>query len=112
MHSKFSTRSLLIVLTVLIVAACVYLFFSVLRGATAGGQKDTVHRLTVEQKAAILNTLSKTSDQNGATVSVTAEEAAARLHVLENVAQSASDSPAAKQSDAEKASILRSLEPQ
>ena len=111
MHSKFSTRSLLIVLTALIVAAGVYFLFSVLGGATAGGQKDTVHRFTVEQKA-ILNTLSKTSDQNWATVSVTAEEAAARLHVLENVAQSTSDSPAAKQSDAEKASILRSLEPQ
>ena len=43
---------------------------------------------------------------------MTPSEAAARLRTLESVAQSSSDSPAAKQSDAEKAKILELLQSQ
>jgi hypothetical protein len=111
MHSKFSTRSLLAALAVLILTACVYLLFSALTGGSSAreGMVGNAPQLTVEEKAAVLRSLTQTSDGEA---TVTPSEAAERLRTLESVAQSSSDSPAAQQSDAEKAKILESLQSQ
>ena len=110
MHSKFSTRSLLAALAGLILTACVYFLFSALSGGGAReGMVGNAPQLTVEEKAEVLRSLTQTSEEN---VAVTPSEAAERQRTLESVAQSSSDSPAAKQSDAEKAKILESLQSQ
>ena len=110
MHSNLSTRSLLAALAVLILTACVYFLFSALNGGGArGGMDGNASRLTVEEKAEVLRSLTQTSEGK---VTVTPSEAAERLRTLENVAQSSSDSPAAKQSDADKAKVLESLQSQ
>jgi hypothetical protein len=111
MHSKHSTRSLLLVLAFLIAAVCLYLFFWALTGGSGarGGAGGNASPLTVEEKAEVLHSFTQTSEQNTA---VTPSEAAERLRTLENVAQSSSDSPAAKQSDADKLKVLRSLQSQ
>ena len=108
MNSNLSTRSLLMALAVLILAACAYyLFFGV--DWSGGGKNKNAPPLTVEEKAEVLHSLSQTSAESAA---VTPSEAAERQRTLENVAQSSSDSPAAQQSDAEKAKILESLQSQ
>jgi hypothetical protein len=110
MHSNLSTRFLLVSLAALIAGACVYFLFSALSGGGArGGMDGNAPQLTVAEKAAVLNSLSQTGAESA---SATPSEAAARQRILENVAQSSSDSPAAKQSDAEKAKIPRSLQSQ
>jgi hypothetical protein len=110
MNSHLSTRSLLIALAVLIATACVYFLFSTLSGGGArGGMDGNASQLTVEEKAEVLHSLTQPSEGNAA---VTPSEAAERQRMLESVAQSSSDSPAAKQSAAEKARILESLQSQ
>ncbi|MGA7449783.1 MAG: hypothetical protein WBW73_00390 [Rhodoplanes sp.] len=93
-----STRSLLIALAVLILAAGAYYFFPA-SNRSPGGQNNNSPPLTVEQKAAILNSLSLTNPRK---TDMTPAEAAARQRTVESVAQSSSDSPAAQQGDADK----------
>ena len=107
MDSKLSTRSLLIALAVLILAACTYYFFPA-SNWSGGGQNKNAPPLTVEQKAEVLHSISQTTEN----AVVTPSEAAARQRTLENVAQSSSDSPAAHQSDTDKLKVLRSLHSQ
>ena len=109
MGSHLSNRSLLIALAVLITAACAYLLFSALSGGDARGGVGNAPQLTIEEKAAVLRSLTQTSAESA---SVTPSEAVARQRTLENVAQSSSDSPAAEQSDADKLKVLRSLNSQ
>jgi hypothetical protein len=110
MHSRFSTHSLLIALAAIVLLAGVYFLFSILTGhGVIGTAENKAPPLTVEEKAAVLNSVSQASGENAP---VTSAEAQARQRVLEDVAQSSSDSPAAKQSDAEKAKILDSLRSQ
>jgi hypothetical protein len=112
MHSNLSTRSLLLALAVLTLAACAYYFFPA-SNWSGGGQNKNAPPLTVEQKAEILHSLTQTENAGTpAAPTVTPEEAAARLRTLKNVAQSSSDSPAAQQSDADKLKVLRSLQSQ
>jgi hypothetical protein len=109
MNSHLSTRSLLIALATLILAVCAYFLFSVSSRGGVAWRNESAPPMTVEEKAEVLHSLTQTSEQNTA---VTPSEAVERLRTLENVAQSSGDSPAAQQSDAEKAKILESLQTQ
>jgi hypothetical protein len=108
MNLHLSTRAFLVILVILILAAYAYFLFSI-RSGSAGVAGNGALQLTVEEKAEVLHSLSKMSAESAG---VTPSEAAERQRTLENIAHSSSDSPAAKQSDAEKAKILESLQSQ